>query len=224
MADINLTNPQTIIRAAQLLEFKAQLEAILQSKKITSIQGLTAGTVEAALAELLQKITQEISKVYKPAGSIAAAGLVPALLVEANTGKVYNLNDEATTTADWLEGAGKKVAAGTDVTVVEVEEGGSTVYKFNALAGHIDLSGYKQVQEAVASPAADGTGIEFIDSVSQDAQGVITPHKKTVQNATAYESAQQPGQAGLLSAQDKAKIDTVVYATSADIAEMFPSA
>lgn len=222
MANINLTNPERIIRAAELLEFKGYLEAILQSKAIQAIQGLNASTVEDALAELLGKITSEISAVYKPGGNKTAAELTSALLVEANLGNVYNLTTDATTTSDWVDGAGETVKAGTDVGIVAVDEDGTTVYKFNAYSVKIDLSGYKTVQSAVADPSADGSGLTFIDSITQNAQGVITPHKKTVQSATPSASG-VGGQAGLLSAADKEKLDGVAYATSEDIAEMFPS-
>ena len=41
-------------------------------------------------------------------------------------------------------------------------------------------SGKKNTQTAVNDPTASGTSVTFIDSISQDAQGVITPTKKTV--------------------------------------------
>lgn len=222
MADINLTNPQRIIRANELLEFKGHLEAILQSKAIAAIQGLNASTVEDALAELLAKIGSEISAVYKPGGNKTAAELTSALLVEANLGKVYNLTTDATTTSDWVDGAGETVKAGTDVGIVAVDNDGTTVYKFNAYSVKIDLSGYKTVQSAVSDPTASGNSLSFIDSISQNAQGVITPTKKTVYSAAPSTSG-VGGQAGLLSASDKEKLDGVIYATSEDIAEMFPS-
>ena len=222
MADINLTNPQRIIRANELLEFKGYLEAILQSKAIAAIQGLNASTVEGALAELLTKIGTEISAVYKPGGNKTADELTSALLVEANLGKVYNLTTDATTTSDWVDGAGETVKAGTDVGIVAVEENDTTVYKFNAYSVKIDLSGYKTVQTAVADPSASGNSLTFIDSISQNEQGVITPTKKTVYSAAPSTSG-VGGQAGLLSASDKEKLDGVIYATSEDIAEMFPS-
>ncbi len=222
MADINLTNPQRIIRANELLEFKGYLEAILQSKAIAAIQGLNASTVEGALEELLTKIGTEISAVYKPGGNKTAAELTSALLVEANLGKVYNLTTDATTTSDWVDGAGETVKAGTDVGIVAVDNDGTTVYKFNAYSVKIDLSGYKTVQTAVSDPSASGNSLTFIDSISQNEQGVITPTKKTVYSAAPSASG-VGGQAGLLSASDKEKLDGVAYATSEDIAEMFPS-
>lgn len=61
----------------------------------------------------------------------------------------------------------------------------------------------KEVQTAVTDPTASGTAVAFIDSISQDAQGVITPTKKTIPTAT--QSAD-----GLMSAADKAKLDSAV--------------
>ena len=45
-------------------------------------------------------------------------------------------------------------------------------------------SRYKAVQTPVSDPAASGSGLSFIDSVSQNANGEITPRKKTVQDGT----------------------------------------
>ena len=54
--------------------------------------------------------------------------------------------------------------------------------------GNVNLTpadlGAKPLQTAVSDPTASGSGLSFIDSVSQDANGVITPHKKTVQDGT----------------------------------------
>lgn len=44
--------------------------------------------------------------------------------------------------------------------------------------------GYKPMQEPVASPSANGTAVQFIESMSQDATGRMTATKKTVQDGT----------------------------------------
>ena len=64
------------------------------------------------------------------------------------------------------------------------------------------LDGKKGVQSAVSDPVADGTGISFIDSISQDAGGIISPHKQTVREASSSQS-------GLMSAADKEKLDGI---------------
>lgn len=45
-------------------------------------------------------------------------------------------------------------------------------------------SDYKTKQNAVNDPSTSGTGLEFISGISQDANGVISPSKKTVQDGT----------------------------------------
>lgn len=72
-------------------------------------------------AQVENKVAAAVGAVHRPAGSIAPAALVAALLVKANLGKVYNLTGDATTTADWLEGAGETVKAGSDVSIVEAD-------------------------------------------------------------------------------------------------------
>lgn len=47
------------------------------------------------------------------------------------------------------------------------------------------LNGYKPVQTAVTDPTASSTALSFIDSISQNTNGVITATKKSVSGATA---------------------------------------
>ena len=61
------------------------------------------------------------------------------------------------------------------------------------------LNNKKDLQSAVSDPSASGTGVQFIDSISQNAQGVITPHKKTVQTFGAA-SGSGAGSTGLVPA------------------------
>ena len=44
--------------------------------------------------------------------------------------------------------------------------------------------GVKATQTAVSDPAYDGNSLTFIDSISQNAQGVISPHKAAIKLAT----------------------------------------
>lgn len=50
------------------------------------------------------------------------------------------------------------------------------------------LSNKKDVQNAVNDPSADGNEVEFISGISQNAQGVISPLKKTVRSASTAQS------------------------------------
>lgn len=94
----------------------------------------------------------------------------------------------------------RSIQTGGDVTGVK----GNAESEYRS--GDVNLTpaniGAKALQAAVASPSASGTAIEFIDTISQDAQGVITPTKKTVRTAT-------ENQSGLMSATDKAKLNGI---------------
>lgn len=70
-------------------------------------------------ASLEEAINNKISSVYKARGSRASATLTSELLVKANEGFVYNITDPFTTTDLFIEGAGKKHTAGTNVVVIE---------------------------------------------------------------------------------------------------------
>lgn len=98
----------------------------------------TASDVEDA-------INTKVSSTYKAKGSVAFASL-PSL-TKANEGNVYNITDSFTTTADFVEGVGKTYPAGTNVVIVNTS--GST-YKYDVLAGFVDLSGYVQSSDLVA--------------------------------------------------------------------------
>lgn len=72
-----------------------------------------------------------------PKGSIAFASLpTPAA---ANLGWLYNVTDSFTTTAAFVEGAGKKYPAGTNIYVVDT---GSSTYKWDIMAGFINTEAY----------------------------------------------------------------------------------
>ena len=62
--------------------------------------------------------------------------------------------------------------------------------------------GAKRIQTAINSPDASGNATAFIDTISQDTNGVITATKKTIPAAST-------STAGLLSAADKTKLDSV---------------
>ena len=288
-----LTNPTKYVSVQRLQRFETKLAAKYQTQAIAAITGLTAQTVEEALAELLGKIAA-IPSAIVPKGSKAFAGLAPATdLVAGCLGWMWNITDAFTTTADFAEGAGHSIPAGANVYVANTGTAAEPVYKYDIFQGMYDLSGYalksemaieavdgdatkknitlksglsqqvlvahqdisgkadkdtdavegniaefdangnpvdsghalseyKTKQEAVADPAADGTGITFIDSISQDANGEITPHKKTVQSASASTSG-TGGQAGLMAAADKEKLDGLLECSDADIDSIFGS-
>ena len=84
-----------------------------------------------------EKIATKLSSTYKAAGSIEFASLPELSALEE--GKVYNVSDAFTTTEDFVEGAGNEYPAGTNVVCIDTAD---EVYKWDVLAGFVDLSGY----------------------------------------------------------------------------------
>ena len=71
------------------------------------------------IANLREAVDNKLSSVYKVKGSLAFSSLTSSLLVKAHEGNVYNITDAFTTTSDFVEGAGKKHSAGSNVVIVE---------------------------------------------------------------------------------------------------------
>ena len=69
-----------------------------------------------------------------------------------------------------------------DEYVVVGEDSSKTWEKLGT--NNIDLSGYKTKQDALSSPAAADYALAFIDTISQNENGVITATKKNVQLAS----------------------------------------
>lgn len=88
-------------------------------------------------SEVEAEIRSQISGAYKPQGAVAFANL-PALSSSIE-GYVYNVTDAFTTTANFVEGAGHRYPAGTNVVCVEH---GTGTYMWDCLTGTIDLSVY----------------------------------------------------------------------------------
>jgi len=83
---------------------------------------------------------------------------------------------------------------------------------------------YKTVQTAVSDPSVPSSGttdaLEFIDSISQDTNGVITPTKKAVKVVSASSSG-VGGNNGLMTAADKEKLDGLLECSDSDIDSIF---
>ena len=134
------------LKVGQLETFGTAVENRFAKKSdVTEIQNAgyqTAGDVETA-------INSKLTSTYKAGGSVAFASLPAA--EAANLGKVYNVTDAFTTTENFIEGAGQKHPAGTNVAVVKVGED----YKYDALAGFVDLSGYIKASEIEAITSSE---------------------------------------------------------------------
>ena len=107
--------------------------------------------------EVDAKIAAKISSTYKAAGSVAFVAL--PTLAAAIEGNVYNISDEFTTTEDFVEAAGTKYPAGTNIVCIKVGE----AYKWDVLAGFVDLSAYETADVAGAKYA---TKTELTDGLA----------------------------------------------------------
>ncbi len=122
----------------------------ISEKKLTTFEQLEleASRVKAELdkkanaADVYTKaeVDAKTSSAYIARGSVLFADLPVA--EEAKVGDVYNVSDSFTTDETFLEGAGKKYSAGTNVAIVKLGDGESAEYKHDALAGFVDTSNF----------------------------------------------------------------------------------
>lgn len=93
------------------------------------------------------EVDGKLSSAYKAQGSKTASALTSSLLVAANEGYVYNISDALTITDSnkslFVEGVKSSYPAGTNVVVVKV--GGA--YKFDVIAGFVDLTAYAKTAD-----------------------------------------------------------------------------
>lgn len=103
----------------------------------TNNNQLTNGAGYQTETQVNNLIKSATSKVIEYGGSTDIAGL-PALAVAANAYKMYNITEGFSTTAQFLEGAGKSYPAGTNVVVIPNSAG--TAYVFDIYTGSFAMS------------------------------------------------------------------------------------
>ena len=154
---ISVNKVDVAIKGLAALAFKAKVS---QTDLDEALAAVLAGKADSATtlagygitdAYTKEELNAKISAVYKPAGSVAFADL-PAL-AEGVLGNVYNVTNAFTTTDSFVEGAGNKYPKGTNVVVVKSGED----YKFDVLAGFVDLSGKVDKEDGKGLSANDFT-------------------------------------------------------------------
>ena len=108
----------------------------------------------------------DVSSAYKAGGSKSASFLATAPTANL-LGYVYNITEDFTATADFVEGIGKKYPAGTNVVVIEVPgqtENDPATYFYDVLAGFIDTSEFLTEEDIPMATEADIQAI--IDGVA----------------------------------------------------------
>ena len=110
------------------------------ANKTTSLSSSSTDIQYPSAKAVYDEINSKISSVYKAKGTCTFANK-PALIAD-NEGFVYNISDAFTTTADFVEGAGKSYPAGTNIIVINNGTAENPDWKYDVLAGMTDLSGY----------------------------------------------------------------------------------
>mgnify|MGYP002856762413 CR=1 FL=1 len=244
-----------------LFESSAYIDSSISGKTVTFTTHGTNGTNSsdtldlssfATTSEVTTAIEQAVSSVYRPSGTLAASGIASSLLVADNEGNVYNVSEAFTVGSGSGQvpaslfadaAAGNSYPAGTNIVVINNGTSSSPSYKFDVLAGFVDLSGYatkvtnatsgnfagldsngnitdsgnkasdfKTKQTAKSDPAANGTTLTAIATISQDANGEITATKKTIQSASASQS-------GVMSSDHYSKLEGIDAGAQVNVLE-----
>lgn len=149
---IGLTGLSVASGSAEYMSYdntKGEFSLNVDSEPTASLNHLvTSGGVKSY-------VDGKISTTYKAAGSVTFANL-PTLGSDYE-GYVYNVSDAFTTTADFVEGAGKSYPAGTNVVCINTAALGETpVYKWDVLAGFIDTSVFAVKGDIVVADFDEG--------------------------------------------------------------------
>lgn len=126
----------------------------------------------ANATDLMTAIGQKFAALegaYVIRGSVTFANL-PSTLTGTMVGYVYNVSDQFTTDARFVEGAGKTYAAGTNVVVIDAGTQGSPDYKFDVIGSFVDVDGiYTEIDKVAemvcAVPFDAGDAYEIGDVV-----------------------------------------------------------
>lgn len=106
--------------------------------------------------------------VLQPGGSFLFANLPAA--AAATLGFVYDIQDEFTTTSDFVEGSGIDYPAGTNVYVVNAGTSSTPVYKYDIFGSN--LSGFQKKFQFSVMPTASadlvGTIVQFIGTTTAE--------------------------------------------------------
>ena len=120
----------------------------------TAVSDLTNDSGFQDAQDVADAIAIAVAAAYKAAGTKTFAE-ISGLNVAANQGKVYDISDAFTTTADFVEGAGQTYPAGTNIAVINTGTDQSPVWKFDVMAGFIDTSAFVTHTESAAITNAE---------------------------------------------------------------------
>jgi hypothetical protein len=130
-------------------------------------------------------ITTALTSIYTPRGDLTCAELTSSLLIAANVGNIYEMSDSGTTSALFLQGAGKTIHVGDNVGIIQT---GVDTYKFNLMANAFDMTDYQKKELT--------NTIEGVTTVEGALSTLNTKEKDDVKNV--YEVIGQNGAKNLL--------------------------
>jgi len=125
-----------------------------------------------------------LSGAYIPRGSSTFANL-PSTLTKTMAGYVYNMTEDFTTTALFVEGTGKKYKAGANVVIVNVGSDAVPDMKFDVLGGFIDLDDiYEKIEQV-----SDMVTTDEFDNTQTYAVGDVVKYENTLYEFKAAHAA-----------------------------------
>lgn len=191
MGSRNISTKTTTERLAKLLNTYYAKKAELPTK----VSELTNDSKFQTESQVEAAIKVAVAGALQPAGSVAFADL-PALAAE-NVNKIVNVTDTFTTTADFVEGAGVKYPAGTNIAIIKVGED----IKYDTYTGVIDISGF--AEKVSGATAGNFAGL--------DANGNLTDSGKKPADFAKVEASEVNGNVKING------VETAVYTLPATV-------
>lgn len=153
--DVKNLGYQTTSQVETAITAKGYQTAAQVNTIVTGKGYQTAANVDAKVNAAKTELQNSLGSAFRAKGSTMFASLpAPA---SATKGDVWNITDQFTTDGRFVDGSGKTLPAGTNVVAVAVTTGDTTgdttVMKWDALTGMIDLSGY--MRKTDLTPASD---------------------------------------------------------------------
>lgn len=164
--------------------------------KITDVKITKDATVNSG--DVSTMITSAIGDLDVKAISVDTSATITSISevdgkISVSSSPIAITTDQITDFKATLDGKADKVSGATAGHLAALDAKG------NLTDAGVTSASFKTVQSAVSDPTASGDAVSFIDTISQDKNGVITVTKKTVQSASSTQS-------GLMSAADFNKL------------------
>ena len=121
---------------------------------------------------------------YVIKGNSTFSGLATSL-TKAMNGYVYNVTDDFTTTVDFVEGAGKKYPAGTNVVIVNIGTDQSPIMKYDVISSFVDVDAiYAEIEKI-----SDMISVDDFDNTQYYQTGDIVKYENKLYVFTKSHSA-----------------------------------